>query len=419
MNDSPSHRMSSTTHTKMGTGKNTARAAGPASTTPALGSAAAGERGQAIVRDHRTTPRRGGVRSPASVWLCVPRGDEPDPLVPGWAARTIAEFSVAGEQVTIGCLVSYPGMVGEVAALTHAALVTGRRPVALLPTSVAATRTRALLCAFGSGEPDPVQHTAGHPAEEHNTESVRGDGGLRVAGGAGCQRLSSDVGPAGLVVALAGPVSAGARPPRQRFSPRLMRSWAHRLRPGGVLVVLRPSEVGTRGRRCAPGHGSIIAAAQDAELLYLQHIVLVHVPTTDTGVAHPDLTRRPHTPFWPVHTDALVFQSSFAESRLGQRRHPPRAVTALAARVTNTATSARLHDAATAPRTVTPPQPTPEPCTEPATDARATVPAPTTTCSHTPGSVTMPELDPATWAPTPAGDCEDPASGAQQSGRCA
>ncbi|WP_445183297.1 hypothetical protein ACTXG6_32890 [Pseudonocardia sp. Cha107L01] len=52
-----------------------------------------------------------------------------------------------------------------------------------------------------------------------------------------------------------------------------------------------------------------MSTAREAGLSYLQHIVLVHVPATEAGLAHPDSTRRPHAPFWPVHTDALVLQT--------------------------------------------------------------------------------------------------------------
>lgn len=51
----------------------------------------------------------------------------------------------------------------------------------------------------------------------------------------------------------------------------------------------------------------MVAAAQDAGLTYLQHIVLVHTPTTEHGLARPPITRRPHAPFWPAHTDLHLF----------------------------------------------------------------------------------------------------------------
>jgi hypothetical protein len=54
--------------------------------------------------------------------------------------------------------------------------------------------------------------------------------------------------------------------------------------------------------------------------------VLVHVPTTEHGLAHPTSTRRPHAPFWPAHTDALVFTTAPAPTVItprGPKDHAP------------------------------------------------------------------------------------------------
>jgi hypothetical protein len=73
----------------------------------------------------------------------------------------------------------------------------------------------------------------------------------------------------------------------------------------------------------------VARAPRDAGLSYLQHIVLVHVPTTEHGLAHPAATRRPHAPFWPIHTDALVFTRApdptgpSTTTPRGPKDHPP------------------------------------------------------------------------------------------------
>ncbi|ANN21106.1 hypothetical protein SD37_39660 [Amycolatopsis orientalis] len=51
---------------------------------------------------------------------------------------------------------------------------------------------------------------------------------------------------------------------------------ANRLRQGGILAVYTHSDW-TRGRLADPT-GAIVAAAQHADLLYLQHIVVLHAP---------------------------------------------------------------------------------------------------------------------------------------------
>jgi hypothetical protein len=278
--------------------------------------------------------------SPGSVWLCAPETDDGGSTepIPIWARRTVSEFSPVGRRVVIRALCTYPGLVGDVVALTAAATAAGRYPLALLPTPASAARTRAALPALLAGlespgsTPDPdagpehdndrpadlphdllddgTEHGA-HPGragrrEEGSEEQGRFDG-VRV--GVGRRRPATESGPAELVVVLAGPIVAAARVPRRRITARLISSWARVLRPGGLLVLLRPAELGSRRGR-PESHGQVVRAAQDAGLSYLQHIVLLHVPTTEHGLARPASTRRPHAPFWPVHTDALVFATA-------------------------------------------------------------------------------------------------------------
>lgn len=85
--------------------------------------------------------------------------------------------------------------------------------------------------------------------------------------------------PAGLVVVLAGPVAAGARAPRRTITRGLISAWARPLRPGGLLMVLRPGELGQH--RTSHGHAGVVSTAREAGLSYLQHIVLVHVPAAE------------------------------------------------------------------------------------------------------------------------------------------
>jgi hypothetical protein len=101
---------------------------------------------------------------------------------------------------------------------------------------------------------------------------------------------------------------------------RLGLACARLLRTGGILVVLTHSDW-TRGQLVDPT-GPIVATAQNADLLYLQHIVVVHarvrdgefVLDADSPLAedeqrgrHRAAVRGLPTPHRRVHTDLLVF----------------------------------------------------------------------------------------------------------------
>ncbi|MFD2415348.1 hypothetical protein [Amycolatopsis pigmentata] len=99
---------------------------------------------------------------------------------------------------------------------------------------------------------------------------------------------------------------------------------ARRLRSGGVLALLTRCDW-TRGELIDPS-GTIVAAGQNADLLYLQHIVALHVPVanghlvTDTEgptaaaehalAEHRAAVRRLPAPHRRVHSDVLVFVSA-------------------------------------------------------------------------------------------------------------
>lgn len=235
-------------------------------------------------------------------------GEDEEPPGPIWARRTVEAFSRPGERVIIRAAGSYLGVAGEAVALIGAALATGRRPMAMLPTPAIAARTRALLpTVLPTQTPRPA--TAAGPAAPPGRLGRQLERASRVWVGVGRRRPGMEAAPAGLVVVLAGPVAPGARPVRRRITPGLLGSWARPLRPGGVLVIARPPELGARAARRAQPHAALVSAAQDAGLVYLAHIVLVHAPTTANGLDHPSITRRPHAPFWPAHSDLLAFAS--------------------------------------------------------------------------------------------------------------
>jgi hypothetical protein len=99
---------------------------------------------------------------------------------------------------------------------------------------------------------------------------------------------------------------------------------AHVLRSGGILVVLTHCDW-TTGELNDPT-GQVVASAQNADLLYLQHVVAVHVPVRDgrfqlsdehlaSGSSGDEAARGRHRaqvrglpqPHLRIHSDVLVF----------------------------------------------------------------------------------------------------------------
>ncbi|MGH3832097.1 MAG: hypothetical protein ACRDRS_16905 [Pseudonocardiaceae bacterium] len=97
-----------------------------------------------------------------------------------------------------------------------------------------------------------------------------------------------------------------------RASDRVALAAARLLRTGGVLAVLTHCDW-SRGQLVDPT-GAVVAAAQNADLLYLQHIVVVHAPVRDsefmieTETAGPGDNPRPQpATHRRIHADLLVF----------------------------------------------------------------------------------------------------------------
>ncbi|MBV7706507.1 hypothetical protein NOVA_27345 [Nocardia nova] len=76
------------------------------------------------------------------------------------------------------------------------------------------------------------------------------------------------------------------------------------LSEGGLLVVLSRCHHGRDGALHDPA-ASVVAAAQAADLLYLQHIVAA--PITSTTIAAPNTPAPSHGAHVLVHTDVFVF----------------------------------------------------------------------------------------------------------------
>ncbi|MBV9163801.1 MAG: hypothetical protein JO281_20125 [Pseudonocardiales bacterium] len=96
-----------------------------------------------------------------------------------------------------------------------------------------------------------------------------------------------------------------------RTSDQVALAAARWLRTGGVLAVLTNSDW-PQGQLIDPT-GAVVTAAQNADLLYLQHIVLVHAPVHDGEfLIEPETTTRAPqhgqtATHRRIHTDLLIF----------------------------------------------------------------------------------------------------------------
>ena len=210
------------------------------------------------------------------------------------------------------------GITGAVAAATphEAPAGTSTATPAAMSTAAASTAaTRAGVATAAAGvataaspggavtAATPTGPVAGAPA----TASPTGSAGPAAGPVVGVsRRRPARASGAALVVVLAGPVTSGARGARRPIPSRALRAWSAALRPGGILAVLTPPQIGHR--RWGPPPGGIVATAQDIGLAYTAHIVLVHTPVRDGQLQRPDSPRRPHAPFWTVHTDLFALR---------------------------------------------------------------------------------------------------------------
>ncbi|MCE7009903.1 hypothetical protein LWC34_44930 [Kibdelosporangium philippinense] len=113
---------------------------------------------------------------------------------------------------------------------------------------------------------------------------------------------------------------ASVRPEHTDTSELLAHLAAHSLRVGGILTVFTHCDW-SRGELTDPT-GRIVTAGQNADLLYLQHIIALHTPIRDGHIAttvdgrdaaehartrHRAVVRGLPAPHLRVHSDILVF----------------------------------------------------------------------------------------------------------------
>jgi len=102
---------------------------------------------------------------------------------------------------------------------------------------------------------------------------------------------------------------------------------ARSLRLGGVLAVLTHCD--RTGEVLIDPTGPMVTAGQDADLLYLQHIVAVHLPPSDPRIRSargPERTAggRVTQPHLRVHSDVLIFTQPHDDTAGRHDVHPSR-----------------------------------------------------------------------------------------------
>ncbi|HJT04797.1 MAG TPA: hypothetical protein VJ757_14415 [Pseudonocardiaceae bacterium] len=264
----------------------------------------------------RTPPT---VPTPATVWACGPTAVDPDATWPApILTKIVTSFSKSGDRVV---LMPWPTATprpliapGKTGGLTDRTRTAERD--AHLATTLAAIddldRTAALIHLQRDS-------TASGPASRpfwadllQTPEAPCPFGTHRrtdCAPDTAASQLDATTGTTDLIITSLHPEHSG-----DRASDHVALLAARLLRVGGILVVLTHSDWSSGELRDPTG--PVVACAQNADLLYLQHIIALHTPIR-RGHFHlsPALARAPvphHSPGQPaphhrISSDVLVF----------------------------------------------------------------------------------------------------------------
>ncbi|WP_223838717.1 hypothetical protein [Saccharopolyspora pogona] len=250
---------------------------------------------------HRTlrNPReRAGASTPATVWACqAPPIDPDDPWPTALVDKIVTSFTTPHDEVVLldTQATTRPHDLPATRSAESGGLATAEAAVSQLDRTVSVTHT--------SAEPS-TRHSPGQPRPGFAPDGISDTPTLRCplpAEGPGKRH-------ANLVIASLPPHHADAR-----TCDHLAQVAARLLRTGGILAVL--THTGTAQGQLLDPTGPVVAAAQSADLLYLQHIVALLVPIrhgrlhTDDDHPHgsaPGASARP-VRHRRVHADVLVF----------------------------------------------------------------------------------------------------------------
>lgn len=261
-------------------------------------------------RDTRraSTPTRPDTASPAptpaTVWPCGPSPIDPDaPWPTPIMTKIVTSFSEPGDRVIV---LPWPTVLPR---LTHAPIgadeLTDRAPetdpgdqlataltaIEDLDRTARVLRVQADSIARGPASPPFWADLLGGPNNPHAPEPDSRPGDAPAATAA---RFDLAAGTAELII-------TSLRPEHNpdRASDHVALLAARLLRVGGILAVLTHSDW-SRGELVDPT-GPVVACAQNADLLYLQHIVALHTP-----IHRGQFRREPHGAQAPTRDPAPV-----------------------------------------------------------------------------------------------------------------
>lgn len=263
--------------------------------------------------DHRQNPRptrrpssRGRAAIPASVWA-PPRPVDPDAAWPEpILERLITTLSAPGDRIALlapdDTAAELPGPIYG----TAARVVVPPGTLAAAAETIEAHDRRPCVAARGNGAGGqravPYWARFVHPTPAgitvHTATGSSAEPDLEARGASALAGRSQAVGTAALVVAAVGSKGVG-----EAFGTAA----AELLRPGGTLAVITHCD--RDGGRLRDSSGSIVAAAQNADLLYLQHVVALHHPIHGgrIGADRAAAPSRPPSRHSRVHSDVYLF----------------------------------------------------------------------------------------------------------------
>jgi hypothetical protein len=265
--------------------------------------------------------RQTAVRTPASVWVCgATPGDWSWPA--SVVAKVVTAFTAPGASVVLmPWPVPEPSTPGATGGDPTRPVADG--PERELTDALGVVRGLDRTAQLIRIQPGPgTQHPVSRPYRADLVGDPQPPGDTATTPPPGqCPTAA----PSGLDVAAAGAdliiTSLHPEHARQGASDQFAAAAARWLRTGGVLAVLTHGDW-SKGELVDPT-GPVVAAAQNADLLYLQHIVALHVPITNghlvpdtegpiaaaehTLAEHRAAVRRLPAPHRRIHSDVLVF----------------------------------------------------------------------------------------------------------------
>lgn len=284
---------------------------------------------------HRPSAAISGPATPATVWTCGPAPIDPDALWPTPIVRTIVtSFTEPGARVV---LLTAPPPAGSAAPGPHTApensplAPTGpHSPTASTapppdPNPADTIHTAHAVIAHLRRDPRlmqlPPDTTRHDRADEDSSRTDPLAAAARHDDTEAVTEPHSGVPRVDLVIASVRPEHTAPR-----TAEHLARVAARLLRTSGILAVLTHSD--RVGGRLRDPTGTLVTAAQNHDLLYLQHIVVLHTPirdshldttalTTDQNPARADSAAPPELPgpHHRAHRDLVILAQS-------NERHP-------------------------------------------------------------------------------------------------